>query len=103
MEMEGEVYIGYWTRDWYWSCGFYTFVSSNRIKVSIVGETTDYVDVYYSNNIFLTIWSEYEYPYHYEYEATWEKINKYYTQDQYDNKPVPEPEKETKVIVIPMM
>jgi hypothetical protein len=103
VEMEGDVNIGYWVPAWYWACGFYTFISSNRIRISVVGEPTNYADVYISNNILTSYWNEYEHPYYYEYVAIWEKTNKYYTQDQYDNKPVPEPEKETKVIVIPMM
>jgi hypothetical protein len=101
-ETQGEVNIrGYWEPSWYWSCGFYEFVSSNRIIISIVGEDVNYADVYYSNNLLSSHWDEYLNFDFYEYETEWEKINKYYTQEEYDEKPAPE--QKAKVVVIPMM
>jgi len=78
MEMSGYTSGTY---VWQWACGFYT-ISGNRIIVTLVGETTCYVDIVYSTQAMTT--SGYDPNEGFNYTYVWQKNETLYTKSQLD-------------------
>jgi len=78
MEMSGYTSGTY---VWQWACGFYT-VSGSRIVVTLVGETTCYVDIVYSTQSMIT--SGYDPNEGFNYTYVWQINETLYTNSQLD-------------------
>ena len=78
MEMSGYTSGTY---VWHWACGFYT-ISGSRIVVTLVGESTCYVDIVYSTQSITT--SGYDPNDGFYYTYVWQKNETLYTKSQLD-------------------
>lgn len=79
----------------YYSCGFYSITSSNRMSVSITGGTTTSVTVSQSDGLLTTRWSEYIDGVYTTITCNWRKTKTYYTSQSASGE-------ERRVVVIPM-